>query len=72
MTQELSLTPSTRPTIDVVHAAQYLGVSERTIRRMVASHAISYRRVVGLIRFTASDLDDYIESIRVGAQVAAG
>jgi excisionase family DNA binding protein len=65
MTQELSLTPSTRPTIDVAHAAQYLGVSERTIRRLVASHAISFRRVVGLIRFTESDLNDYTERVRV-------
>jgi excisionase family DNA binding protein len=53
------------PTIDVAHAARKLGVSERTIRRLVANHAISHRRVAGLVRFTEGDLNEYTQSIRV-------
>jgi excisionase family DNA binding protein len=71
MTQELGLKPSARPTIDVAHAAQYLDVSERTIRRLVASRAIGHRRVAGLIRFTPADLADYIENIRVAVKIKA-
>lgn len=61
-------TPGT-PTIDVQSAARFLGVSERTVRRLVASRAIGHRHVVGLIRFTQEDLDDYVESVRVVAEV---
>lgn len=72
VTQNTALKPSDLPTIDVPEAARYLGVSERTIRRLVASRAIGHRRVAGtLIRFTQSDLNGYVESIRVAAEVSA-
>lgn len=57
------------PTIDVAHAARYLAVSERTIRRLVAGRAIGHRRLAGLIRFTQHDLDSYVERICVAAEV---
>jgi excisionase family DNA binding protein len=59
------------PTIDVAHAADYLGVSERTIRRLVASRAIGHRRLAGLIRFTQGDLDRYVENISVCPEAPA-
>jgi excisionase family DNA binding protein len=69
MTQISSLTPTAGPTIDVAHAAEYLGVSERTIRRLVSSRAIGHRRVAGLVRFTKEDLAEYTENIRVSVQM---
>jgi excisionase family DNA binding protein len=69
VTQDIAPKPPDLPTIDVPQAARYLGVSERTVRRLVASRAIGHRRVAGsLIRFTQSDLDLYVESIRVDAK----
>ena len=63
MTQSTTLHDTNKPTIDVAHAAQYLGVSERTIRRLVAGRAIGHRRLAGLVRFTQGDLDGYVRAI---------
>ena len=72
VTQNTALRPPDLPTINVAQAALFLGVSERTIRRLVASRALGHRRVAGsLIRFTQSDLDCYVESIRVAAEFSA-
>jgi excisionase family DNA binding protein len=61
------MTPGS-PTFDVEDAAQYLKVSERTVRRLVASRAIRHRRVAGLVRFTREDLENYVESTLVAAE----
>ncbi len=53
------------PTIDVAGAAAFLGVSQRTIRRLVADRAIPHRRMGRLVRFTERDLDDYVETSRI-------
>ena len=69
MTQSTILHDTNKPTIDVAHAARYLAVSERTVRRLVAGRAIGHRRLAGLIRFTQHDLDCYVEQICVAAEV---
>jgi excisionase family DNA binding protein len=58
------------PTIDIATAAQSLGVSQRTVRRLVASRTISHRRLAGLSRFTQADIDRYVKSISVSAESA--
>jgi excisionase family DNA binding protein len=59
---------SCSPIHSVDDAAHYLGVSTRTIRRLVASRAISHRRVGGLVRFTQDDLQNYVERSLVVAE----
>ena len=56
------------PTIDVASAADFLGISERTVRRLVAEKAIAHHRVVGLVRFTQADLDEFVADSRVPAK----
>jgi len=56
------------PIIDVKQAAHDLRVSERTVRRLVATRAIGCRRVAGLVRFTERDLTDYVKSVLVSAE----
>jgi excisionase family DNA binding protein len=47
-------------TIDEV--ADYLGVSTRTVRRLVALRAIAFVRINRQLRFRLSDVDAYVES----------
>jgi excisionase family DNA binding protein len=68
MTSSASATDPDAATIGVRTAARYLGVSERTIRRLVASRAISHRRVAGLVRFTNEDIEDYLRRVLVVAE----
>ncbi len=52
-------------------AAAYLGIHRRTLASLVAAGRITWRRVGERgVRFAQSDLDDYIESIRVPARSA--
>jgi excisionase family DNA binding protein len=42
--------------VDLEQAAQHLGVSERTLRRMVATGRVPFRRVGRGLRFNLADL----------------
>jgi excisionase family DNA binding protein len=42
--------------VDIQGAADYLDVSIRTVRRMVARHEVPYRRVGKVLRFDLTDL----------------
>jgi excisionase family DNA binding protein len=69
MTTLASVDPDT-PTANVEDAADYLGVSARTIHRLVAVRAIAHYRVGArgaFIKFARRDLDDYRASTRVSA-----
>lgn len=53
----------TGPFISIAEAAQYLGVSVKTIRRRLA--AIPHHRADWGLRFTKSDLDSFMNRVRV-------
>jgi excisionase family DNA binding protein len=56
---------STRAPLSLVEAAEYLNVSERFVRRLVAERRIPYMKVGRLLRFRADDLDQFLERCRV-------
>jgi excisionase family DNA binding protein len=62
----MSGNPPPAPTIvDVSGAAQYLGTSERFIRRLVSERRIAYHHVGRLVRFDVADLRAYLDANRV-------
>jgi excisionase family DNA binding protein len=46
----------------VPEAAKQIGVSEVTVRRLVAARQIPHRRVGGRIMFTEADLEEFLEA----------
>lgn len=46
----------TQPLVDVTEAAKFLGVSTKTVRRLVAADAIPFKRVGRSLRFNLSQL----------------
>ncbi len=46
----------THPLVDVAVAAEYLGVSPKTVRRLVAEKAIPFRRFGRQLRFNLAQL----------------
>lgn len=57
--------------LDVAGAAEWLGVDERFIRRLVAERRVTYYKVGKHLRFDATDLDDFLEASRVERSPAA-
>lgn len=55
------------PWLGVKDIAPRLGVSDRTVRRLIAQHEIGHHIVGGQVRIPLSDLDAYLERIRVDA-----
>ena len=53
------------PTRGVAEVADLFDVSESTVRRWVANGDIGYCRIGGLVRFTASDIANFIRRSRV-------
>jgi excisionase family DNA binding protein len=51
--------------LDIAAAAESLGISPTTLRRLVARGLVAYRRVGSQVRFTESDLAEYVDSCRV-------
>lgn len=45
------------PPLTTSEAAQYLGMSERYVRRLVAERRVSYLKVGRHVRFRSADLD---------------
>lgn len=54
--------------IDTAAAAERLGVSERSVRRMVFEKTLAYVKVGGSVRFDPADVDRYIRANRIEAQ----
>lgn len=54
--------------LTVARAAEILGLSEYSVRRAIAAGEMPYRRVGRAIRVTRTDIDEYLESVRVRAQ----
>jgi excisionase family DNA binding protein len=54
------------PLLSIREAAKLLHISEDTLRRRVAAKKIAHRRIGSLVRFTMSDIQDFIERSKVG------
>ena len=48
--------------LSVVETAIYLGVSDRTVRKLVYDNELPHRRVRNQIRINLSDLQKYMEA----------
>jgi len=46
-------------------AAEFLALSARQVRRLVAERRIAFRRLGTRVRFSLDDLNEYIEASRV-------
>lgn len=46
--------------LNVAAAAEWLGVGERMVRRLVAEKRIRYVKVGALVRFRPGDLDEFL------------
>lgn len=49
----------TRPLLSVTATAEWLGVSEKTVRRLIASGVLPALRVGGQLRIDPNELDAY-------------
>lgn len=55
------------PVRNIAETAEYLRVSERMVRSLIASGELAHRRIgVGRIVTTQDDLDQYLDSHRHG------
>lgn len=48
-------------------AREYLGISERTLRRLTGTRQLAYSRIGTLVRFRLADLDAFLARTRVEA-----
>jgi excisionase family DNA binding protein len=48
------------PLLDVKRAAEYVGVTERFVRRLVAERRIRYHKLGRFVRIAQSDLDAFL------------
>lgn len=64
--------PQLRRFVSLSEAADYLGVSKRTVRNYIANGALKANRIQGsrLIRIELTDLDDLIRPLPIGRDVA--
>ncbi len=60
-----------RKWLDVAETAEWLGVEERFIRRLVAERRVTYYKVGRHLRFDAEDLDEFLAAARVEKNHAA-
>lgn len=51
----------------VIETSKILGISEITLRRLIKLRRISYRKIGDRYLFSQSDIDSYLESVKVQA-----
>ena len=51
----------------VIEASKKLGVSEITVRRLIKKKSIPHRRIGDRYLFTESDIENYLESVKIPA-----
>jgi len=51
----------------IVEISKMLGISEVSLRRLVRSRRISYRKIGDRILFSEADINAYLESVKVTA-----
>ena len=57
--------------LDIDGAADYLNVSPRFIRRLVAQRRVNYLKIGKFVRFDQNELDQWIELQRIDARQRA-
>ena len=57
-----------RGVLTVGQAAEYIGVSARTLRRMLAARRIRFLKIGSLVRVYQPDLDAFLEECVVNAE----
>ena len=57
-----------RPWLRLAAAAEYLGISERSLERLVADRRITFYKPVRVLLFDPDDLDAFLEKERVPAE----
>ncbi len=57
--------PATSRPLTLVEAADWLNVSERYVRRLVAERRVAFHKVGHLLRFRVEDLQAFFEAGRV-------
>jgi excisionase family DNA binding protein len=66
-----SLHPKKRHWLSQAEAAEYLGITDRTIRRMIAAGELpAYRMGARLLRIDAADLDAVLRRVPAGGDAA--
>ncbi len=58
----------TRRLLDIDGAADYLNVSPRFIRRLVAQRRVNYLKIGKFVRFDQDELDGWVQQQRVDAR----
>jgi excisionase family DNA binding protein len=53
--------------LSVFQTSERLGISEVTLRRLIRFRRIPFRRIGDRILFTETDINDYLESVKVSA-----
>jgi excisionase family DNA binding protein len=61
----------THPLLDVVQAAEFLGISRNGLYIQVRAGKVPHYRVGGLIRFDLDELREWLEGNRGGPEVGA-
>lgn len=56
--------PEVRPLVTVQEAAEFLNVSVRFVRRLIAEHRVAVVRLGRHVRLAASDLEAYVTTSR--------
>lgn len=54
-----------RPPLDVAGAAEYLGTSERHVRRLANERQVPYFKLGAKLRFPPDDLDAWLDAQRI-------
>lgn len=54
--------------LNTAQAAKYLGLGEKTVRRLLERGEIAHHRLGRLVRFSTADLDAWVASTRVEAR----
>ena len=64
----MALQNTRRSPMSAAEAADYLGVTERWVRRAIFERRVAYHKVGRLVRLYPDDLDAYLEAHRVDAE----
>ena len=58
--------------LDKRKAAETLGIGSATVNRLMKSGALPYRKIGALVRFSDSDIEEFLNNAKVRNQAGAG
>jgi excisionase family DNA binding protein len=65
------MTPSEKEVLNVVEAAQFLGISERTLRQLIAEKRLPFARIGGSLRLRRTALVEWLQQQEQAARLGA-